>query len=196
MTDTDICNIALSNIGKGTIVNIEDPMENARACKLYYHPTRETVLRAYPWGFAHRIEKLALLDIKTPGYTFTYAYPHKCLKINKIRTQEPNEQQHEPYTVINIDVATKAICCDVTAAYADYTLNITDPLVMDSLFIEAFTRMLAANICMRLLGNPQSYQLQYQLYQQAVREARLMDAREGHRDAVYHSNYATKRRVR
>ena len=32
MTDTDICNMALSNIGKGVIENMEEGVENARAC--------------------------------------------------------------------------------------------------------------------------------------------------------------------
>ena len=36
MTDTDICNMALSYIGKGTIVNRDEDIEDARACNLFY----------------------------------------------------------------------------------------------------------------------------------------------------------------
>ena len=67
---------------------------------------------------------------------------------------------------------------------------------MDTLLISAFTRLLAANMAMRLTGNPQAYQMQYQLFQAIIRDAQLNDAREGQRDAVYHSNYANTRRVR
>lgn len=196
MTDTDICNMALSNLGKGTIISMDDKEENARACKLYYDQTRETVLRAYPWSFAHRIEKLALLDKEIPGYDFCYVYPKNCLKINNIRNKQINVQEHVPYVVVNIDTATKAIACNLQNAYADYTVNEKDVQVMDTLFISAFTRLLAANMAMRLTGNPQAYQMQYQLFQAIIHDAQLNDAREGQRDAVYHSNYAQTRRVR
>ena len=72
MTDTDICNMALSNIGKGVIENMEEGVENARACKLFYDPTRREVLRSFPWGFAHRIERLAVVDVDVPGWDFAY----------------------------------------------------------------------------------------------------------------------------
>ncbi len=35
MTDTDICNMALSNIGKGVIENMEEGVVTARGCKLF-----------------------------------------------------------------------------------------------------------------------------------------------------------------
>lgn len=75
MTDTDICNMALSNIGKGVIENMEEGVENARACKLFYDPTRREVLRSFPWGFAHRIERLAVVDVDVPGWDLPMAIP-------------------------------------------------------------------------------------------------------------------------
>ena len=84
MTDTDICNMALSNLGKGVIANMEEGIEDARACKLFYETTRREVLREFPWGFAHRIERLAVVDTNVPGWSYAYGYPAQCLKINNV----------------------------------------------------------------------------------------------------------------
>lgn len=193
MTETDICNMALSFIGKGTIMSKEAENENARACKLFYDQTRKEVLRAFPWGFAYRIERLAVVDITVPGYAYIYAYPDSCLLAYKLRSEEPNRERREPYKVINIATSTKAICCDVENAYLEYLLDVKDPDIMDSLFIQAFSHLLAANIAMRMTGNPQQHTLQYQLFQASLQQAQLQDAREMKTEITYLSNYAKAR---
>ncbi len=193
MTETDICNMALSHIGKGVIQNMEEERENARACKTYYDITRHEVLRSYAWGFAHRIERLALVAIELPGYAYAYAYPEKCIQLNQIRAKDPDRERVEPCIVINTGTSTKVIACDVKNAYADYVYDVKDVAIMDSLFIQAFSRLLAANISMRLLGNPEAYKMQYQVYQATLSQAQLHDAQEHRQEAVYLSNYAKAR---
>ena len=61
MTNTDICNMALSFLSKGKISSIDDNVEEAKQCKIHYEHCRKILLRQYPWGFAKRTVKLALL---------------------------------------------------------------------------------------------------------------------------------------
>ena len=195
MTDTDLCNIALSNIGKGTITSMEGEVENARSCKLYYDLVRRQTLRAFSWGFAHRIERLALVDVDIAGWDYVYAYPDKCLMVNRIIDEDDRTDQETIVTfdIINLGGSTKGIVANVQNASVDYVWDVTDPDVMDSLFVEAFTYLLAANIANRLTGNPKMYDMQYQLYQAALQSARLKTSQEKRKKLEYHSSYADAR---
>ena len=58
MNITDVCNMALSCIGKGRIASIEEQSEQGRQCKLFYAQTKKRLLRDYSWGFAKKVEPL------------------------------------------------------------------------------------------------------------------------------------------
>ena len=82
MTNTDICNMALSFLSKGSVKSMtEENTEEARQCRTHYENCRRLLLRSYPWGFARRKVQLALLDARFPGWRFVYRYPGKCLNI-------------------------------------------------------------------------------------------------------------------
>ena len=194
MTETDICNMSLGYIGKGQIKSMEENQENARTCKLYYHQTRQETLRDFPWNFAVRVERLALVHETVSGYAYAYAWPETCVRICKLRGEESWPMTYEPYEVLNMDTATKLIACNLEEAYLVYIYDVTDPDLMDAAFIEGFARLLAAKISMALTGNPQQYQLQYQMYQTAVQKARIYDGQEGQKPTPYKSTYAEARR--
>lgn len=195
MTDTDICNMALSNLGKGAIANIEEGIEDARACKLFYEPTRRECLRSFPWGFAHRIERLAKVDIDVPGWDFAYGYPDKCLMIHNIASDASGtDRVYERFDIVNIGSSTKVVVTDTEQCYADYTWDVEDPELMDSIFLQGFTHLLASKLAMRLTGNPQQVQNEYQLYRAVINQAQLMDAREMEPHTMFESSYIKARR--
>ena len=86
MTETDLCNMALSHIGEGLITSLDDDNETARICNQYYHHARRLVLSQYMWGFARRVEPLANIQVETytGGYRHTYLYPEHALRIYRI----------------------------------------------------------------------------------------------------------------
>ena len=77
MNNIDICNMALSHIGKATITDLNENNEASRQCKRHYDHTRKMLLRNYIWGFSKRIVALAPLPYKHPKYEYAYAYPNK-----------------------------------------------------------------------------------------------------------------------
>lgn len=195
MTDTDICNMALSNIGKGVIENMEEGVENARACKLFYEPTRRECLRSFPWGFAHRVERLAVVDVDVPGWDFAYAYPDKCLMIRNVASDASGaDRVYERFDVVNIGFSTKVVVTNGEQCYADYTWDVSDPELMDVIFLQGFAHLLASKLAMRLTGNPQQAQNEYQLYRAAISQAQLQDAREMEPHTMFESSYIAARR--
>ena len=195
MTDTEICNMALSYLGKGVISSMDESTENARAVKLFYDPARCEILREFPWGFAHRRERLALSAQDIPGWDYAYGYPAECLKLNRLMA-ETYEPYRKPFDIVNIGASTKIIVTDLENAFADYVWNVQDPNLFDDVFITGFSHLLASKIAMRLTGNPQVMQQEYQLYQATINSARLQDAREKMTEPVYDSSYGLARRGR
>ena len=85
ITNTDICNMALSHIAVGGIISMDESSEAAKQCKIHYEHTRRRMLGMYNWNFAARETKLALLDKTVPGFAYVYAYPEECLKIYYVK---------------------------------------------------------------------------------------------------------------
>lgn len=88
VTNTDICNIALSYIGKRQIQSLDEQSETARQCKLHYNNARQNLLRSYAWGFAKKVTVAALLNTKYPGWEYVYAYPSECVSLRLIKLQQ------------------------------------------------------------------------------------------------------------
>lgn len=196
MTDTDICNMALSHIGKGTIANRQEGLEDARACDLFYEPARREILREFPWGFAHRLERLALADVTIPGWEYVYGWPDKCLKLNKLVDEVAYPCEREPFDIVNVNAGTKLIVTNLEQAYADYVWDVEDLNLWDDVALQAFSHLLASKITVRLTGNPQMSQQEYQLYKLGIQSAQLQDAREEQHEPVFYSNYAKARQGR
>lgn len=196
MTVTDICNLALSYIGKGSIADLEQDTENARVCKRHYDNRRRQLLRLYSWGFAQGTTKLALLDRKFPGWDYAYAYPLKCMAVRVIYnegTEKIKEWEHSKYKIFMADEDVRVICCNVKEAYMDYTYDNNQTEVYPPDFIEALARGLASDIAMSLTGSSAIAQEQLQYMQFALSTATLTAAQERQNIEHYAHNYALAR---
>lgn len=75
-SEVEICNLALSVIGAGTIRSLGDGTRAARTCKLFWPTIRQAVFEAVPW---HCISKRATLteegDAPAWGYRISYRLP-------------------------------------------------------------------------------------------------------------------------
>lgn len=97
-TDVDICNRALSEIGRNqlqiTSMSGNSPAE--KQCALQYEPMRQQLLRAAPWGFARKtmvLDTLGELEAIPPTSPYPwlrkYAYPTDCLKMRYLLPPPP-----------------------------------------------------------------------------------------------------------
>jgi hypothetical protein len=188
--------MALSHIAKARIVSLEDKNESARQCKIHYEHLRKMLLRDFPWGFAKKVARLAKLNIDTPKWKHTYAYPEKCVSVRSVFDENTiglKLNQREEYEIILATDNIKGICCNVDAACIEYTYDVTEVEVFSSEFIEALSRHLASNMAMILTGNANIQQAQYQLYQLAIQKAKFNMAQEREEDPIFPTKYANAR---
>lgn len=195
MNITDVCNMALAHIAKGKIASIDEQTEMARQCKLFYDSTKKQLLRSYTWGFAKRVSKLAELTVESPYWKKVYAYPEKCIAVRKIFDAETGaeiragEQEQEDWDLYMVSDNVLGIGCNIPRAWLEYTYEVDDVELFSSDFLEAFTHMLAFNICVQLTGNSGLQQTQYQLAQAALMRAKYTTAAEKKDKLDYPTRY-------
>ena len=174
-----ICNLALIRFGGGKITSLSDGSETARLLDANYENCLETVLRAFPWNFARKIEALALTEDTTPGYDYCYAYPANCAKALYIFDKDDiniTERKEKPHIIFN--GTAKILATNIEDAYIEYTYNVTTPTLYDPLFVKALSYLLAAEVCNAKTGNAAKAQEMLQKYQLAILEAQHASATE------------------
>lgn len=158
MNITDICNLALNHIGREHIASLNEETEPARTCKMHYDLQRKVLLRAYTWSFAKKYIKLSELDVKTPGWKYTYAYPNDCVMARKLYNEDNTWLYLEKNFPGNMDLVllndnTKAIVCNHHDACLEYTYDVKDANLFSADFAQALSYYLAAAICVPLTGS-------------------------------------------
>ena len=195
MTSTDICNLALAYLAKGRITSLTQNTEEARQCAMHYDHCRKLLLRSYRWGFARRIEKLALSALTIPGWEFVYGYPSDCLIVRFVFEKEgaaKKEVDLNQFDISDVD-GVKVICTDVEQAWCEYTEDVVEVAKMTEEFVEALARYLAASMAMVITGNGELMNTNYQLMQAALNQAQVEAAREREQKPQWPKEYAEVR---
>ena len=190
MTNTDICNMALSYLARTRIKSLEENIEEAKECQMFYEPSRRLLLRSYSWGFANRLVRLAVLDTELPGFACVYKYPAGCLAVRLIYDTETARRRIE---VMMTEGAVTVIATDVKDAWAEYTADVTDTAQFSPEFSEALAHYLASQMAMQLTGNANIKMTEYQLFQAVLLRAKVETASERHRELEWDTPYARAR---
>lgn len=190
----DICNYALSHMGKGTIASLSEASEAARSCSLRYESIRDKSLEDFPWRFAQRQTALSLRSgITIVGWDYVYAYPPNCISVNKVFTPATyNEPEREPFDEFNPD-GSRSIVTNLASAYAEFTARITDPSLFTSLFVEALSFHLASDLAVKLTGSDGTRNDLLKIYFQKLMEAKTALAGQRYEDAKLAKSYARGR---
>lgn len=158
-----ICNIALMRIGSSRTINsLSEQSKQADICNVFYESARDAVLSDFDWNFASK--RVVLADLGTPStdWQFAYRYPTDCSRIIEIMTpgiRFPAPGMRITYEVgADSDGTGKIIYTNQPEAQLLYVGKITDPNMFDSLFSDALSWRLAAELAMPLsasgdLGN-------------------------------------------
>ena len=196
MSRTDICNMALSIIKRQRIDSLEDTSEEAKACKTYYEHTRKRLLKMYNWGFARQLDKLALRNTVIPGWDYCYGYPHDCVTVQLVfdeTSARDREMRRQDFQIITWTGNDRVIATDTELAWAEYTADVKNTEAFSEEFIEALTRMLAANLAIPLTGNSELMQANMQLAQQSINIAMQEDVVEQERRTKWPRKYEQAR---
>lgn len=136
-------------------MSIDDGSATARACKNFYEPIRDALLRAHPWNFARRRASLSRLAT-TPafGYAYEYQLPTDCLRV-----LEFNEED-----VVGVDrpdayeIEGRKLLTDAGQANIVYIARISDTNQFDSLFVTALSLQMAAELAMPITQSAEKQQ--------------------------------------
>ncbi len=111
VTQTVICNMALSHVRKTPISAVTEQSENARKCMLFYDIARRAALRSCDWNFASSKVKLAELGNVDraianptvladqdfyPGFSFLYAEPANAIRFRGVFNRH-RMNEYDPY---------------------------------------------------------------------------------------------------
>jgi hypothetical protein len=173
-----ICNLALSNIGKTNISDLNEASAEAKACKQFYAHSRDTLLQAHPWRWAGRTLALAEVANHKPNrWDHAYQRPTDCLKIRRVLDEMmldyvPYEARAVKAGGFDYAVEGAVIYTNLSPAYLEYTARIDDPTLFPPLFEDALSWHLAVRLSMPLTRDPKiradAYQLAARLFEQAA----------------------------
>jgi hypothetical protein len=188
-----ICNLALSNLGKDNISDINEASTEARVCKQFYEHTRDMLLQSYPWRWARKTVALAQVsNDKERRWFYAYRRPSDCLKIRRVNSEMLSD--YLPYEAMSVKaggidytVEGSVIYTGVSPAYLEYTQRVTDPTLFPALFQDALGWHIAVRLAMPLTRDPKVRADAFQLATRMTGEAQTSDANEVRETSDYPS---------
>lgn len=188
-----ICNLALSNLGKENINDLNEASTEARVCRQFYEHTRDMLLQAHVWRWARKTVSLAeVSNAKSKRWAYAYQRPTDCLKI--IRVTDQFMADYIPYADTGVKaggfdytVEGSVIHTSISPAYLEYTRRVTDPVLFPPLFVDALAWHLSVRLAMPLTRDPRLRADAYQLATQMTADAAIADANEVRETSDYPS---------
>jgi len=174
VTVEDVCGMALGILDESPIHSLDDNSKAARLLNLHFETTRKSELTKQAWSFAiFRAEIEANPDAPTSDeYGYGYDMPEDALRILPLtETGEAASQR------IDWKMEGGLILTNYSGPrLIRYIGNLTDPDDWNSLFTEAFAARLAMKIAMPLTHKPSFLQGAQTVYNEAISEARRINA--------------------
>ncbi|MFZ8932384.1 MAG: hypothetical protein ACO2ZP_00610 [Bacteriovoracaceae bacterium] len=195
MNEVEICNIALSHIGAGQISSLSENTQVARECKRHYPVARDSVLRAHPWAFARRQIVLAqVAGEEVRGWSFVYQYPNDCLEARYIYDFSDRDNESINFDLaISKDLKTRLILSDQENAELVYTAKVANPVLFDSIFIDAMSYRLASSIAIPIKGKAELANVMLEFYFGYLGNALSSNANEKKKDPETKSSFSKAR---
>lgn len=174
-----ICNRALDFVKGERITAFDGSSEAARLCERNWDQSRRNVFEEHIWNVC--IKRVQLAPLSTaPVFEYTYQYqkPSDCIRILKFFGNEADPWQTEGNTILT----------DFNPANLVYVADIQDPLMYSPLLRDVLALKLASDICFAMTGSAAYARELKEQYQQALSEARSIDASQGETGLPYVDN--------
>lgn len=181
MDETDVCNLALDLLREAPIANIDEKSSVAEWFQRNYAYLRKSTLRAYPWNFAIVRAELDADDTAPMfGWTYRYELPETCVRLLPIRYEGKLNGSPIAHEIESGFILTN----ETEPLQIRYVSDVESPDSWDPLFTQAFSALLALKMSHWLTGKASYVQIAKSLYDEALAEARRIDAQEGTPETV------------
>lgn len=155
-SNTKICNQALGRIGAKRINDFDSTTEDSGQfiqCKLHFEPTRDSLIRSYPWRFASGRATLSQVpdgDIPESEdfeWEFRYHLPNDFMLMKSIFEDRVSRDNFRSYALEGDLLLTNQDEMSIK-----YVKKITDASKFDPLFVEVLVLLLADKFIGPLAG--------------------------------------------
>ena len=182
-----MCNAALIKVGANEITSLTENSEEGRKCNARFQDILDTLLESHPWNFAMERTTLAASS-EAPNHEFDYKFllPQRpyCLRVVQVYNDYPYKIEGRYLFSNYSDISIK------------YIKRVTDMNELSSLFREAFSLYLAAELAYPLAGSTALRQEILGEFTVAMRMARTKDAQEETADNFKNGSWYTCRGVK
>jgi len=191
LTETEICNDALTLLGVETIINLEDDSKQGRLCKKQFPICRNFLLGIHPWNFAIKRQTLAELATGPSfGYNKFYQLPADYLMVIP-PSQHEEFSSSIVYKIEDGKLATNELTFDLK-----YIAEVVDTSKFTPSFSQALSGYIAYKLAYSLINDRGVARDVYQIYLQYLREARSINAMESTPEIMDADLWSDSRRVR
>ncbi len=152
LSETKICNLALSDLGAKRIVNFDDSEESspqAILCRLHYEPTRDALEQRFPWRFTRGRETLSE-DTETPDFEWDRQF---ILPTDYLAKKSVYEGRFSDENIRSYDLEENLLLTNETTVELRYVKKITDVSKFDPLFVQLLVLQLDLKLVMPLTQN-------------------------------------------
>lgn len=184
---TDICNMALSQIGVGLISDVTEDTPEAVICNARYADLRNACLRAHPWNFATKYATVAKTT-STPAWrwSFEYVLPADCLRV--LELADVGDQ----YELVS---GRKLLSNHDSPLNLKYTSEVQDPSLMDASFKQAWATLMASELSISISKDSARATALYNLYREKLTDARFYESLEKGPEQLASGTYLEARQV-
>ena len=166
----DICNNALTLLGQQNIESLDDASPEANACRIFWRPLRDEVLRSHPWNFATTRAKLSrLVDSPPFGFKYYFQLPADCLFVRNVEPEGYFEIEH------------RFLLSDSPELSIKYTSANDDTTTYDSILGVGLMYRMASSLGYPLTRSSSLTKEYYDLGEDKIAEAKSIDSIEGKR---------------
>jgi hypothetical protein len=148
-TNIDLCNRALAM--SGTRSQITDLVSTAEGlyCGLLYNDFRDFMLRQGDYDFSMATTPAVAATLIT-GWAFAYQYPTNCVRVRQLQPVIIDPFDPQPIQW-NIAAGTgQVILTTIAVGNILFTSNVVIETFWDSMFTDAFVRLLSSGVAMAL----------------------------------------------
>lgn len=159
VSNTSICNMALSRIGAKRINDFDDDTDTkneAIHCRLHFEQTRDALQRSHFWVFNKKRETLSQ-DTTDPAFEFgnQFLLPSDFLRYRRKYDAGAGSTEISVYSFsleTNAD-GNRILLTDEDSVSLVYSARVTDPAKFDPLFIDVLVLKLALKLLTPLAGS-------------------------------------------
>lgn len=172
ISETEIANDALTDLGQETIMSRTDDNARARAVNAVLNSVRDKVLRVHRWNSAVKRSQLSKLSTGPVfGFTNAFQLPSDFLRLSSLDNLNLRFR-------IEHGVDGRVLVSDESAINLIYIARIIDVSQMDLGLTAAISARLAAEIALKLTGSRVVQREMEQKYLNVLSEAMFIDSLE------------------